>query len=134
MQISKWVALGVAAFCLVAVGGVVNMPHLYYMAAMLVALPGVSYLLGWYTLRGLEFTRTAPSPVWEGEETEVVYTARNRSPIARFFVAIQEPDDPRIDSIEMNPPLFSVKAGSDVEIRNRVRYDRRGVFQSGSFD
>src|SRR5580658_8817175 len=122
MQISKWVALGVAAFCLVAVGGVVNMPHLYYMAAMLVTLPAVSYMLGWFTLSGLEFKRISPSPIWEGEEVEITYLVTNTSRLTRFFVAIQEPTTPRVDSLEMNPPLFIVKAGSQVEIRNRVRF------------
>ena len=134
MQISKWVALGVAAFCLVAVGGVVNMPHLYYMAAMLVTLPAVSYLLGWYTLRGLEFKRYSPTPIWEGDETEVTYIVTNKSRVTRFFVAIQEPSHPLIESVEMDPPLFTVKAGSSVEVRNVVRFTRRGVFQVGSFD
>ena len=134
MQISKWVALGVASFCLVAVGGVVNMPHLYYMAAMLITLPVVSYLLGWLTLRGLVFKRYSPTPIWEAEPADVTYVVTNTSPLTRFFVSIHEPVNPRIESLEMDPPLFIVKAGSSVEVRNRVRFDRRGVFQTGSFD
>lgn len=134
MQISKWVALGVAAFCLVAVGGVVNMPHLYYMAAMLITLPAVSYALGWYTLRGLEFRRHAPTPIWEGEETDITYSVCNKTRISRFFVAIQESTSRHVESLEMNPALFNVSAGSTMEIKNRVRFDRRGVFHSGSFD
>jgi uncharacterized protein (DUF58 family) len=134
MQISKWVALGAAAFCLVAVGGVVNMPHLYYMAAMLMTLPAVSYLLGWYTLRGLEFTRYSSTPIWEGEETDIVYTARNRSRLARYFVSIPEQPVKNAVSIEIDPPLFSVKAGSSIEVHHKVRFSRRGVYQAGSFD
>jgi uncharacterized protein (DUF58 family) len=34
----------------------------------------------------------------------------------------------------MNPSLFSVKAGGSIEVRNRVRFDRRGLFNAGSFD
>ena len=97
MQISKWVGLGVAAFCLLAVGGVVNMPHLYYMAAILITLPAVSYMLGWFTLRGLQFRRISPTPVWEGEEAEITYVVTNRSRLTRYFVAIQEPVNPRIE-------------------------------------
>lgn len=134
MQISKWVALGVAAFCLVAVGGVVNMPHLYYMASILVMLPIVSYALGWYSLRGMEFNREVPTMVWEGEETDIVYHARNSSRVARFFIAILEPDTPFAVSITMSPLMFNVQGQSDVRIVNRVRFDRRGVHSAGSFD
>lgn len=134
MQISKWVALGAAAFFLVTVGSVVNMPHLYYMAAILVTLPAVSYLLGWYMLRGIEFSRSVPSPVWEGEEAEIVYVASNRTRIARFFLMIQEPLQKHIVSLGLDPPLFNIRGGETVRIVNRLRFDKRGVYQSDSFE
>ncbi len=134
MQVSKWVALGVAAFCLVAVGGVVGLAHLYLMAAMLITLPAVSYFLGWYTLRGLQFEREAPTPVWEGEETSITYKITNPSRIARFFVSIEEIHDPDVESISMNPSLFNIKGGATEEVKNTVRFKRRGVFESGSFE
>src|SRR5579859_3900688 len=134
MQISKWVALGVAAFCLVAVGGVVNMPHLYYMAAMLITLPVVSYGIGWYTLQNLTFTRHAPTPVWEGEVTDVAYTASNPSKIARFFISIHEPALPYAETIKLDPPLFNLRAGETVTVKTCVRFQRRGVYKTGQFE
>ena len=55
MQMFKWVTLGMGMICILVVAAYLNAPHLYYMAAILVTLPAVSYAMGWYAMRGLAF-------------------------------------------------------------------------------
>ncbi len=134
MQFSKWVTLSFGAVCLIAVAGMLNAPHLYYMAAILLTLPGISYLLGWHTLQGLVFSREPQDVFWEGEEGEIIYIVRNRSPIARFFISIQEHFPPWIEPIDPEPPLFNVAARDSTRVIYRVRFLRRGVYQAVGFD
>ncbi len=134
MQISKWVALGVAAFCLMAVGGVVNMPHLYFMAAMLISLPMVSYLFGLFSLSSLKVTREIPIVVWEGETVEVTYIVTNRSRITRFFVSIRERAGPFRECRGSEPAVFNVRGHESVRVVSRLRFLRRGVFGAASYE
>src|SRR5438128_1413509 len=108
MQFSKWVTLGFGALCLVAVAGVVNAQHLYYMAAILLTLPAVSYALGWLTLHGLNFARELPHIAWEGEEGDLIYAATNQTRIARFFLTVHEALPSWITPLDAEPPLFNV--------------------------
>ena len=91
MQFSKWLTLGMGALCLIAPAAVLNASHLYYMAAILLTLPGISYGLGWYALRDLEFSRELPPSAWEGEEGDIVYLVRNKTRMPRFFLTVREP-------------------------------------------
>jgi uncharacterized protein (DUF58 family) len=134
MQVSKWVTLGVGALCLVAVAAVLNAQHLYYMAAILLTLPGVSYGLGWYALRGLTFARELPTGVWEGEESSLVYAARNQTRLTRFFLAIHEPLPSWIESLDTEPPLFNVGAEETTRVAHRIRFRKRGVYKMQWFD
>jgi uncharacterized protein (DUF58 family) len=134
MQFSKWVTLVFGALCLVAVAGAVNAQHLYYMAAILLTLPGISYLLGWFALRGLEFRRELPPMAWQGEEGEFVYQARNTTHVSRYFLSVQEKLPGWITTVEEEPPLFNVAANDSTRVATAVRYARRGVYQVESFD
>ncbi len=134
MQFSKWITLGFGALCLVAVAGLLRAPHLYYMAAILLTLPGVSYLLGWYALHGMEFTREMPHVAWEGEEGGIAYVARNPTRFARFFLSIQE-NVPGWNAVgDEEPPLFNVAALDMARVTHTVRFSRRGVYQAAGFD
>src|SRR5207302_7754692 len=108
MQISKWVTLGVGMVCLMIVAAVLNAQHLYYMAAILLTLPAVSYGLGWYALRGLTFTRELNLTAWTGEEGSLVYTVHNATSVARFFLSIHELLPDWIEPLDPEPPLFNV--------------------------
>lgn len=133
MQFSKWVTLVFGALCLVAVAGAVNAQHLYYMAAILLTLPGISYALGWFALRGLEFDRELPAIAWQGEEGAIVYKARNTTQVSRFFLSIQEEFPGWIVPLEEEPPLFNVNANDSTRIAYPVKYKRRGVYRVESF-
>lgn len=134
MQFSKWVTLGFGALCLVAVAGVLNAQHLYYMAAILLTLPGVSYGLGWYTLRGLEFDRELPPTAWEGEEGDFIYSATNHTRVSRFFLTIQEPLPSWLAPLDAEPPLFNAASNDTVRILHRVQFRKRGVYRVEAFD
>ncbi|HZO87114.1 MAG TPA: DUF58 domain-containing protein [Chthonomonadaceae bacterium] len=134
MQFSKWVTLGFGALCLMAVAGVLNAQHLYYMSAILLTLPGVSYALGWYALRGLKFTRELPSSAWEGEEGAIVYAAENPTPIARYFLTVREPLPVWIAPLEEEPPLFNAPAQETTRVAHRVSFLKRGVYDVEHFD
>ena len=134
MQFSKWITLGFGALCLVAVAALLRATHLYYMAAILLTLPGVSYALGWYALNGLEFTREMPNVAWEGEEGRIAYAAHNPTPIARFFLSIQESLPGWSGEGDEDQSLFNVGAEDTARITHKVRFARRGVYQANGFD
>lgn len=134
MQFSKWVAIGSGMLFLVIVAGYFNAQHLYYMAAILLTLPGVSYALGWYSLRGLTFTRDLPDAAWAGEEGDLVYAAQNHTRIARFFLSVNESLPHWIEPIINEPPFFNVSGNNITRVAHRVRYKRRGVYHINHFD
>ena len=134
MQFIKWVTLLMSALCLVAVAGVMRAPHLYYMSALLITLPGVSYLLGWYALRGLEFEREMPPVAWEGEVGRLNYIVRNPTSIARFFLSVQETLPEWAELADADTPLFNVDAEDVAAVTQNVRFLRRGVFAANGFD
>ena len=134
MQFSKWVTLGFGALCLMAVAGVLNAQHLYYMSAILLTLPGVSYLLGWFGLRGVTFTRELPSTAWEGEEGALIYAAENHTRLPRYFLQVREALPLWIVPMEAEPPLFNVAAGDTARVVHRIRYMKRGVYRVQSFE
>ena len=133
MQYSKWVTLGFGALCLVAVAGVLNAEHLYYMAAILLTLPGVSYVLGWFALNGLEFTRSAPSVAWENEAFAVTYTVRNATRLSRFFLSVHEPLPGWVGEGEAAYSLFNVPSRGAAAAEQMLTATRRGVFATSSF-
>ena len=134
MQINKWLVLGMGAVCLLIVAGFMRQSHLYYMAAILLTLPGVSYALGWYAQHDLVFTREVPHVAWEGEEGRLDYVVRNPTRLARFFLTIQEPLPAWVSPAEDEPPLFNVAAMDEVRVTHRLRFHRRGVYQAVGFD
>lgn len=134
MQSGKWVTLVFAAICLVAVAGMLNLQHLYYMAAILLTLPGISYLLGWHALRGLEFQRDLPPTAWEGEEGQIVYAVHNSSGISRFFLSVREVWPDWIVPTDSQVALFNVAPRETTRVAHTVVFRRRGVYRARHFD
>ncbi|CCW34512.1 hypothetical protein CTKA_00468 [Chthonomonas calidirosea] len=133
MQHSKWIVLGFGALCLITVATVIPpAQHLYYMAAILITLPAISYFAGWTMLRGLTFQREVPSAAMEGEEIDIVYTISNDTRFMRFFLSTYEEFPPWLTPIE-EEPLFNVPAKSTIRVARRVRCLRRGVYNTTSF-
>jgi len=135
MQIFKWVTLGAGMVFILIVAAFLNAPHLYYMAAILLTLPAVSYTLGWYAMRGITFMREPPEAGWAGEEGALVYVARNSTAVPRFFLSIIEPLPVWIEPVDPQPPLFNVPARhgrssdeqGETRVTHRVRFLKRGA-------
>ncbi len=133
MQHSKWITLVFGSLCLVAVATVLQSQHLFYMAALLLTLPGVSYAMGWFTLRGLTFQRKLPASAWEGETAVVEYQAANPTHITRFFISMQESWPDWINEEQEDTPLLNVPAAGSVSQLCRLRFERRGCYSSSHF-
>ena len=142
MQVFKWATLGAGMVFILIVAAYLNTQQLYYMAAILLTLPAVSYAMGWYTMRGLTFTRELPDSVWAGEEGVLIYVAQNDTPVPRFFLAVQELLPDWIEPLDPEPPLFNVdgRAGlptgeqGATRIAHRVRFRKRGAFALQGFE
>ena len=142
MQVSKWVTLGAGMIFILILAAYLNAQHLYYMAAILLTLPAVSYSLGWFTLRGIVFTRETPQAGRAGEEGLLRYRARNPTPFPRFFLTITDRLPDWIEFTADEPTMFNVPArtgpfgedAGEVVVSHHVRYLRRGVVTLKSFD
>jgi len=134
VQYHKWIFLGFGALCLLVVASLLNAEHLYYMSAILLTLPMISYGLGWYALSGLTFRREMPSDAWAGEESAVSYTVENSSPVARFFLTIHEAFPAWITPVRAETPLFNVAAKDTTRVYQSVLFLRRGVYQAAGFE
>src|SRR5271170_7468412 len=113
MQHYKWITLGFSSLCLIAVATVLKADHLYYMAAILLTLPGVSYSIGWYSLLHLEITRELPETAWEGGEGKFRYYVRNRSRVAKYFISISERLPQWITTVDDTTALFNIASESE---------------------
>ena len=133
MQVSKGVTLGVGILFLIIVASMLRAANLYYMAAVLVTLPALSFAIGWHSLRGLVFEREMPSILWAGEEAEIVYSIQNPSRFTRFFLSISEDFPESVESHEQEPTLFNVIGNESTRIAHRLTFTKRGVFQVRTF-
>jgi uncharacterized protein (DUF58 family) len=134
VQYHKWIFLGFGALCLLVVASLLNADHLYYMSAILLALPMISYGLGWYALSGLTFQREMPADAWAGEESAVCYIIENPSPIVRFFLSIHEVFPAWIAPVREETPLFNVTAKDTTRVYQPITFLRRGVYQATGFE
>ncbi len=134
MQAIKWSTLLFGAIFVVVVAGAINAPHLYYMAAILLTLPGISYGLGFFSLRNLQFRREPPATAWAGEVGELLYVVENPTRIPRYFISCREPLPDWIEPQSEHPPIFNVSPESTAKIVYPVRFARRGVHALHSFD
>jgi uncharacterized protein (DUF58 family) len=123
----RWVIFTAAAFLLIS-AALVNLPHLYYMAALLLVLPVSSYVVGMFALRDLEFARETPGTGWEGETAtfHTVITSRARMP--RLFVQAWDILPEWLGRTEEEPPLFNVAPNGVTRIPYAVELRKRGAY------
>jgi len=123
----RWVIFTASLF-LVLAASLVNGLHLYYMAALLLMMPWTSYLLGFLTLRGLEFRREAPSTGWEDEVATFHLIVRSKSRLPRLFLQAQDELPRWLRLVEEEPLHFHVPPKSEVRIPYRVELTKRGAY------
>lgn len=134
MQAIKWSTLLFGSIFVVVVAGAINAPHLYYMAAILLTLPGVSYALGFFSLRNLNFRREPPAVAWAGENGELIYAVENPTRIPRYFLSCRETLPDWIEPLSENPPIFNVSPEATARVVCPVHFARRGVYSLSHFE
>src|ERR1044071_7180499 len=90
MQQYKRLVIYPASMFLVLAAALTAQPQMYYMAAILLCLPVVSYALGMFALKDLEFTRETTGTGWDGDLAEFHLVARSKAKTTRLFL---EADD-----------------------------------------
>jgi uncharacterized protein (DUF58 family) len=134
VQAIKWATLIFGALFVVVAAGAINAPHLYYMAAILLTLPAISYLLGYLSLYRLTLSREIPSSAWAGEVGELHYVVENPTKVARYFLSCREPLPNWITPASDAPLLFNAAPSSTSRIAYRLNLLRRGVYGMEGFD
>lgn len=124
----KLIAIFTAAVYLIIAATIVNAYQLFYMAALLLALPGVSYLVGRFALRDLEFAREVPGTGWSGETVTFTLTVRSRSRLPRLFLQAHD-DLPRFLRLaDSAPPHFHAAPGGATHVPYEVQLLKRGAY------
>jgi uncharacterized protein (DUF58 family) len=131
-QYKRWAIFTAGAFLLIS-ATLVNSQNLYYMSALLLTLPLISYGLGMLSLRDLEFTREAPSSAFEGETATFVAKVKSRARLPRMFLQVSEQMPSPITPERVESDYFTVPAGGALEVPYEVELSRRGVYSLDSF-
>jgi len=124
----RWVIF-TAAFFLVLSASLVGSAHLYYMAAILLVLPLISYGLGMVSLRDVAFARELPPSGWDGETVEFRLVVRSTSRMARLFLEARDHLPAWLKPADSESVVFSVPARALSRIPYRVQLLKRGAYQ-----
>jgi uncharacterized protein (DUF58 family) len=126
-QFKRWVIF-VAAIFLAIAATLVGTDHLYYMAALLLSLPIISYVLGALSLRDLTFAREVPTSGWQGETVAFGIVTRSASRLPRLLLEAEE----RLPSglhREEQPVVFNAPPMSATKVEYPVELERRGAYK-----
>lgn len=124
----RWV-IYTASFFLVLSASLVGSPHLYYMAAILLMLPVISYGVGMLYLRNLTFTRELPPSGWDGDTVEFCLVVRTSSRIPRLFMEARDQLPAWLQPADSEAVSFSVPANAISKVPYRVRLLKRGAYR-----
>jgi len=124
----RWVIFTASLFLAIS-AALVNGAHLYYMSAVLLMLPVVSYLLGMTAMRGLEFSREVPATGWAGETATFHVVVRSRSPIPRLFLRAWDDLPEWLVPIDPEPPLFNAAPNAVSRAPYQVHLAKRGAYR-----
>jgi uncharacterized protein (DUF58 family) len=107
-----------------------NVPQMYLMGAVLLALPAASWLVGWLSVRGLSVTRTVPAAVSEGDEAVFSADVHSRYPLFSGLARVGRhlPRHLRLvpGSERIEPTVHGIRQ------EYRVVAMRRGVYSLGA--
>src|SRR5437588_5494592 len=123
----RWV-IYVASLFLVLAAALTGQPQMYYMAAILLCLPGVSYLLGMFALRDLEFWRETPGSGWDGDVVEFILVVKSRSRSARLCLEAQDHLPEWLQPEEPDGIIFSAPPRAVTRIPYRISLGKRGAY------
>lgn len=124
----KRMAIFTAAIFLVIAAALVNAAQLYYMAAILLVLPIVSYLVGLLALRDLEFEREIPASGWAGERATFRLCVRSRSRLPRHSIQARDTLPEWLQQDEEETPYINVAPNTVSRVDYKVYLLKRGFY------
>jgi uncharacterized protein (DUF58 family) len=124
----KRFALVTAATFLLLSASLVHLGHLYYMAALILALPIASLAVSVFTLRGLSFEREVPGTAWEDETATFVLKVTNAGYTPRLFLRALDQLPQWIRPVADEPPLFDVPGRATARIPYEADLLKRGAY------
>jgi uncharacterized protein (DUF58 family) len=123
----RWVIYTAALFLLIS-ATLVNTPNLYFMAALLLVLPLISYLLGMIALRDLEFDRETPASGWEGEVATFNLVVRSHARLPKLFLQATDTLPDSLLPVD-HDVMFNATPQSTTKIPYGVELTRRGAYK-----
>lgn len=123
----RWVIYTAALFLLIS-ATLVNTPNLYFMAALLLVLPLISYLLGMFALRDLEFDRETPASGWEGEVATFNIVVRSHARLPKLFLQAADLLPDSLIAVD-HDLMFNATPQSTTKSPYRVELTRRGAYK-----
>ncbi len=126
MEFAKQLALYAAAFCIGLVGWVLNVSQLYWMAATLLVLPGVSRTFGRLEHRGLALSREAPTTGHQGEAVEVRFRVANHWMLPKLNLALNDDLPAGLSAMPASVPVQIAPRGAE-EATYSLQLRRRGL-------
>lgn len=133
----KLAALLFGSLFLYTVALVFRQGSLFFMCAVLLLLPLLSYGLARFSLRAVTCERWVPERLTEGEEAEVRWQIRNRGWLPRFLIQVR---DRLPEWLEVVPGsraeclIPMLRGHGNLEHRYRVRATLRGQHRIGPLD
>jgi uncharacterized protein (DUF58 family) len=124
----KRMAIFTAAIFLVIAAALVNAAQLYFMAAILLVLPIVSYLVGLLALRDLEFEREIPASGWAGERATFRLSVRSKSRLPRHSIQARDILPEWLEQDEEEPPFINVAPNTVTRVDYKVHLLKRGFY------
>lgn len=124
----KRMAIFTAAIFLVIAAALVNAAQLYFMAAILLVLPIVSYLVGLLALRDLEFEREIPASGWAGERATFRLCVRSKSRLPRHSIQARDILPEWLEQDEEETPFINVAPNTVTRVDYKVHLLKRGFY------
>lgn len=123
----RWVVFTASLFLVIS-AALTNMPQLYFMAAVLLALPFVSYLVGMSALANVEVRREVPASAWDGETVSFFVVVRNRGRLPRLYLEARDHLPQWLEPAHDAWPVLGVPAGASARAEYAVTAKKRGCY------
>ncbi|MDH7571736.1 MAG: DUF58 domain-containing protein, partial [Armatimonadota bacterium] len=111
------------------VAGILGAGQLYTMGTMLLSAWVVTWILSRISLRGLEVTRTATTPVTRGEDVEIRVEVTNRHRLPKLFLRVRCPLPKGLQASRDTFVIAGLWPGQRAIARLKARAARRGCYQ-----
>jgi uncharacterized protein (DUF58 family) len=124
----KLTAILTTVLFLAAAGTVANGWQMFFMAAIVLALPVASLAVGWLALRGLHARRELPSPAWAGDVVPFRLAVLAEGKWPRLFLQADEALPRWLKRADARPVTFDLPASGETRVEYDVELLKRGVY------